>query len=768
MRNDNIPDSANPSSPDKPLPWRVLAGLLVLMLIALAPRLYHLQRESVSLEEYACIAYLDAPNVAKLLELQRWNYPFGAPLTPVMQYFWAAAFGNTIFAVRMLSVVAGMLLIPMMYLFARVFFGNTEQARRAGYIAAMCAALSHVQVFHSQEARMYAFFALFAAASVCTLIQAGRKDRPAWWALHLAANFLVIWVHLFGLVLLFFEGLWLLMRYRGQFRRILFWFAAHAVFCIPLAVWVITIPEQPNHLFNWYQPPDQYAIIKDIFADDVVAWASLGLRPSPHAWEGWPAFSVPILKSIQTEMNAALAGLMLAAAIGLTIAAIRARKKPAASPQCKDGAPDAGEFGLLLLVFWGPMLLLIALSYLGKPCYSSRYTVYAPLILYLGLAGAIAAISRPVIRNAIFGGICFLYAYQLSIGLPGPMRMDWNPAIARIAAESTPSDVVLIEDPFWTPIFRFNGRELRTPISDAFSRQTLCDLAAFYVQQPNTYENSDGPRPGSWILLVDVYNQGGAMLEDCLKTRGLQYKGEKFPGEQTLWLYHVTNNTPVPSHDLRTPDSPLLTLTQAIGQQPLIPALERFRDANRMPPDYYGSPYIRMGWALAEKGLYGPAAVAWEKAQTINPEYAIQFVDLRVAVTASGDRKSYEMNLDAADSPLAWRTRGILRILDRDYPAAIPPLLRAAEAEPENPLGHWLLWRAFREANQEAEAQTHILKAFQIDPLLPVAWSPVFSPLYIEQDYPAAARIIQDFQKKGLVFSSEILNKLAQGLPAPS
>ncbi|HLG69266.1 MAG TPA: glycosyltransferase family 39 protein, partial [Chloroflexota bacterium] len=98
-----------------------------------------------------------------------------------------AASGEREYAVRFLSLMAGMLVVPLLFALGRRLF-NTE----AGLLAAVCGAVSPLLVHYSQETRMYAQVTLFGLLSTYLLVRAApapvrasRLERTGW--LHGAA-----------------------------------------------------------------------------------------------------------------------------------------------------------------------------------------------------------------------------------------------------------------------------------------------------------------------------------------------------------------------------------------------------------------------------------------------------------------------------------------------------------------------------------------------------------------------------------------------------
>ena len=119
------------------------------------------------------------------------------PLYFVLIWSWAKLFGSGEVALRSLSALAGIAVVPLAYLAARDLF-----SRRAGVIAAALVAINPFLIWYSQEARSYSLLVALAGASLLWFLRA-RSDPSrhnlVWWAIfsalalatHFFAGFLV-------------------------------------------------------------------------------------------------------------------------------------------------------------------------------------------------------------------------------------------------------------------------------------------------------------------------------------------------------------------------------------------------------------------------------------------------------------------------------------------------------------------------------------------------------------------------------------------------
>jgi len=122
--------------------------LLAILILAFGLRVFQLGKQSLWYDE-GVTWYLTR---FSLPELVRWT---AADIQPPLYYLlvWGATrlFGQSEFALRFPSVVAGVLSVPVMWQLGRAMLPRRSSAAAAGFIA-----IAPLMVYYSQEARMYA------------------------------------------------------------------------------------------------------------------------------------------------------------------------------------------------------------------------------------------------------------------------------------------------------------------------------------------------------------------------------------------------------------------------------------------------------------------------------------------------------------------------------------------------------------------------------------------------------------------------------------
>lgn len=207
--------------------------LIALIFLAAAARLYHIQTQSVWFDEgwsaYAAVQ----PTPAAVVEAD----PTNPPLYYLLLNTAVRGFGDSTFALRWFSALAGLLVMPLVYQFGRRLFDA-----RAGVWSAFLAAFSPLLWWASQEARMYTLLAVLVTAAALAFHRLLEQRRARWaWAVLWLAELALLYTHNTGPVAV----LWLnaaallawLLRRRPDWRP---WLAGQVAVGLLWLPWFIT------------------------------------------------------------------------------------------------------------------------------------------------------------------------------------------------------------------------------------------------------------------------------------------------------------------------------------------------------------------------------------------------------------------------------------------------------------------------------------------------------------------------------------------------
>ncbi len=675
-----------------------------------ALRLAGVGAESVDLEEYACVGALHIHGLRHFLIEQRALYPFGAPLVPLLYYFWSGLFGDGIVAVRLLSALAGTaLLVPLALLAREIWPDNPRTARTAGLIAALCAALSPVHLFQAQEARMYAFVALFAALSGLSLLRAARTGQRRWWAVNLAVNAALVWSHYFAVFLWPAQALWLLFAPGVRWRALLSWLSAQALMLVPVAVWMSGIAVQPQELHDYYTMPDLSLVARNLVAGDAVYWSSSAYFPSGRAWSFAPEAVRRAVVSAHPLGDVLIAGVFASALLWGALRLLRGRRLPVA------------HTGYLVLWAVVPLLLLVALSLAWKPIYASRYLTHASLALYLLLGGIMAWLPGRV-RAAGVVALVAVYGWQLSLALPPQTRTAWKEAAGTIEAADGSKVITLVQGVFWKPVFETNVAPNKLLLAAVLEPETMAEMGDFVLRALSSLE--PGTRPVCWVVLVDAIHGQGGRFESAAAPRGARLQKYDFPGERVLNVYRMTPDTNAVAATA-VPAPPALTeLAQVIADHAADPAVEAFLDAMRARPDPEGGGYLRLGIGLAQQGRVALAAAVLDEALAHWPAH---LVDLALLQRDLCGRGNFAPLVDRALERVKIapeRTFSLRQILQslverKEIDALCDACHRMIAAFPDYPEGYGYLGKQDYDEQKFAEALPNLERAVALDPAQP-------------------------------------------------
>jgi hypothetical protein len=247
QQTDVLPQPTPPKQTDR----RRLAYLFCL-LIAFALRVYTLDAKGLSYDE-AATALMARATPAEIVAFH-WRAAFEhPPLWQLLMHSWSSWVGQTEFALRYLSVLAGTILLPLLLQLARRW-PIIAVVPATPLLTLALAVVAPILIYYSQEARMYALVvtcavtALWAVWRLLTQLTDPTTARPSVTAtvlLLLGLHWAMLGLHYYSVLLVAAEGvfclLWLVItRARGQAWWIVLGTLTLAV--APLALWLALAP----------------------------------------------------------------------------------------------------------------------------------------------------------------------------------------------------------------------------------------------------------------------------------------------------------------------------------------------------------------------------------------------------------------------------------------------------------------------------------------------------------------------------------------------
>lgn len=237
-----------------------LAAVVSLVLIAFGVRAISLDTQSLWRDEVDAMLFATAPLEKVLSDFARpgWN----GPLYFLMLRCWIALTGTSEYAMRFLSLIFGVLSVPLTYVLGRRLFGS-----QTGLFAALLVSVSPYLTWYSQEVKMYTLVPFLALLAIYALRRAlssskGRAvegDGWHWWAVQVVATSLAFYAHILAALLIPVQVL-IYFTWWPQARRrwlgALVSLASLTLPYLPLAGWQMALLFQDG-AGQIFQSPDQ-------------------------------------------------------------------------------------------------------------------------------------------------------------------------------------------------------------------------------------------------------------------------------------------------------------------------------------------------------------------------------------------------------------------------------------------------------------------------------------------------------------------------------
>jgi mannosyltransferase len=331
------------------------------------------------------------------------------PLYFVLIWTWAHIFGSGEIALRAVSTLAGVAVVPLAYLIGRELF-----SRRAGVLAAAFIALNPFMVWYSQEARAYTLLTALTAASFLWFVRAERAPSPrpvAWWAVF---SSLALMTHFFAGFAVAPEAVWLLWRART--RPVI---AAVAAVAVVQLLMVPFASSDTTHGVGWIAAIPRIRRIAMVIVE-------------------WPMSNV-YRRATVTE--ALLAGAVLVAVVAWLVV----RR---GDPQTRAGAK------VVLPIVGFVFLVPLALGYVGQDYFLDRNLIPA-FVPVMTLIAAACVLPRARLLGGTFA-VALLATFAIGIVIvqtdPTLERPNWRAVAHTIGPASTPRAILYAGGTYANPL----------------------------------------------------------------------------------------------------------------------------------------------------------------------------------------------------------------------------------------------------------------------------------------------------------------------------
>ncbi len=341
--------------------------LLLILLLAAGLRLVNLSGRALWYDEAFAVLFaekgLDAMLDGTLTEVEGG----AADIHPLLYYttldIWMEIFGQSPFAVRLWSVMLGLLTVGVVYVLSRELFDE-----KTGFTAALITAIAPFHVQYSQETRMYSLLGLLLMLTTYSFLKAWRSQKWIWWvAFGVLAGLAMYTQQLAAFYLITLGLVPFVAKRRGQIYRVVVGAVVAIVVYLP---WLINLPSQFNKVRSYY-------------------WIA---KPNPARFllttRSFLVVNLDMPASVSTPAFLGALFMMLFVIVQVFIFA-RSRRTP--RPQLR----------IVLFVVWlaGMPPLLMWLVSQFQPVYLERGLIASALMLYILLAWLFtrSGVPRPIL-----------------------------------------------------------------------------------------------------------------------------------------------------------------------------------------------------------------------------------------------------------------------------------------------------------------------------------------------------------------------------------
>ncbi|MFC2037635.1 glycosyltransferase family 39 protein, partial [Chloroflexota bacterium] len=473
--------------------------LLLITLLALGLRLYRLDAQSLWYDE-GFSAYLARMNPAEITD--RTAADIQPPLYYYLLHGWIKLLGDEERALRSLSLLCGVLVVPLMYAVAWQLF----HTRLAGLLAALLIAVAPLHVWYSQETRMYTLFTLLCLLSsylllvvIPLVIQKGKKWKIlVLWTVYTLVNIAALYTHYFAVFVMAFQALYLLLVWAGRglrpARLIL-----GGVFSV-LFTFLAFLPWLP-HLATRYGTdasfwPGQLKVFEALL-DIAISFV------------GGESVLEPVGIVLATGYGVVFIFCFLALLLhGLRVTSHESRNSPY-------------PLGFLLLYLLVPPALILALSSTA-PKFNARYVMVSHPAVLLIVAGGLAALWQR--RTSRLGNwLCWTLAaialaFVLSVSAYANANAYFDPAFARadfrgvtryLGKHIAPDETIILSSGHMYPVFDYYAAGVeRHLLPDSATLDTTRTLDYSIASDLKEWLTARG---GVWVVLWqdDVVDPAG-------------------------------------------------------------------------------------------------------------------------------------------------------------------------------------------------------------------------------------------------------------------
>jgi len=385
--------------------WILFWFPVLLFLFNCLSKLAFATYEDIGLDEPFSIYHAQFEFGTIIEQLKRSNSP---PLFELVLHVWIKLFGISPLAVRMLPLLFASLAPVALYYFGKRFF-----SMEVAIVSSSLLSLSDLLFYYSHDCRAYSLFLLLSILSMHFFLKMLSEEKVKARSLILFVLFTLslIYTHYFGIYIVFFQAIHLLLFHRGKLIKFFVYYLAILLLYLPQLYYLLTRTGDSVKHGTWLSPPSGLESLYNML---------------------WVFCNFPFIT---------------VGSIGILVfSLVKLIKK-------KDIIRPAANTTLVLTWFLFPYLGIFVISY-WVPMYISRYLIFALPAFYLVLVICIQYLVRiNYLRYLVF--LAFVLSFGFTIDLTNDKKERMSEAVKMINSKKDPATLVIMCTHYYVPAFAY-------------------------------------------------------------------------------------------------------------------------------------------------------------------------------------------------------------------------------------------------------------------------------------------------------------------------
>ena len=346
--------------------------------------MYDLHSEDLSFDELNTLSIKDYPN-------SDYGNP---PFYYLFLKYWTRLFGDSEFAIRLPSVIFGVLSILVLYYLANLTFN-----KKIALLSTFIFSINPFHIYLSQQARMYSLFTLFSLLSLFYFFKVLKEEGKMNWFFYFVFNLLNLHTYYFAIFVLFAEFLYFVLfnkYFKRKSKKFLLTMLATLVLFSPQFLKIYSGFLSKTNEVNWGIRQSEYFI--SIF-DSFLGW--------------------------NTTFTAIVFLLFLYGLLRIE----------------KNIDKKMNLFGIFYVLF--PLIVGFLLSF--KMAITPRYFIFILPVYIVFISKGLTNIKYKFVQIALILGILLISGFKLAEDYSKPNYSQWREVVSYIERNSQKNDLILFD-----------------------------------------------------------------------------------------------------------------------------------------------------------------------------------------------------------------------------------------------------------------------------------------------------------------------------------